>query len=40
MIRKYSIYGLEIEGKRFDIAKTNDYVRLINLIYSSDLSDD
>ncbi|PLT27795.1 UTP--glucose-1-phosphate uridylyltransferase [Peribacillus deserti] len=34
MIPQSNSYGLEIEGQRFDIANTSDYIKLINLIYS------
>ncbi|MBV7504096.1 UTP--glucose-1-phosphate uridylyltransferase [Bacillus sp. sid0103] len=32
MAKDYTSYGLEIEGRRFDIAKTSEYVDLINYI--------
>ncbi|PLS17566.1 UTP--glucose-1-phosphate uridylyltransferase [Bacillus sp. M6-12] len=39
MIRDFPAYGLEMEGERFDIATKSDYVKLINLIYSREESE-
>lgn len=35
MAKDYTSYGLEIEGKCFDIAKMSEYVELINYIWNS-----
>ncbi len=35
MARDYTSYGLEIEGKCFDIAKMSEYIDLINYIWDS-----
>ena len=32
MAQDYTSYGLEIEGKSFDISKSSEYVKLINLV--------
>lgn len=35
MLNSCPSYGLELDGKRFDIAKTSEYVKLINFVYNS-----
>jgi UTP--glucose-1-phosphate uridylyltransferase len=40
ILKKTSSYGLEIDGARFDIAKTSDYINLINFVYTNSLSVD